>query len=59
MNFPFTRKTGPVRLEKKMSFMERHPNLLFYVAGAGVMCTVFIAGMLVGQMDPFTNGVMA
>lgn len=59
MNIRFTRKTGPVRLEKKMSFMERHPNLLFYVAGAGVMCTVFIAGLLVGQMDPFTNGVMA
>lgn len=49
MNFPFTRRTSPVRLEKKMSFMERHPNLLFYVAGAGVMCTVFIAGLLVGR----------
>lgn len=59
MNIPFTRKTGPVRLEKKMSFMERHPRLLFYVAGAAVMCTVFIAGLLVGQMDPFLNGVMA
>lgn len=45
MNFPF-RRTSPVRLEKKMSFMERHPNLLFYVAGAGVMCTVFLAGLL-------------
>ena len=59
MNIPFTKRNEPVRLEKKMSFMERHPRLLFYVAGAGVMCTVFIAGLLVGQMDPFTNGVMA
>lgn len=58
--FNFLKKNKPADLYPHKSFTEKYEAELILLAGACIILLVLIfAFFVVGQMDPYTNGVLA